>query len=164
MISLIWAMNNRRVIGIDGEMPWGTLPVDMNWFKECTMGKTVVMGRVTFESLKSTPLKGRRNIVLSKDKLFNPKGVEVINTKRRLMKLVREKTEIMIIGGQSLYTLMLPLASKLYVTTVDNNYTGDRKFPRIKGNKWGGEWVAFFAANESNKYNCEMGVYHRLNK
>ena len=134
-ISLIWAMAENGVIGRDNRLPW-RLPVDMKHFMTTTMGKPVIMGRKTLESMKS-PLPGRTNIVLTRDPLWQRDGVQVVGELSEALDLAEQQglidgvDETMIIGGAEIYALALPLAERLYVTRVHAEPAGDVYFPPI---------------------------------
>ena len=115
-LSLIWAQAASGVIGRDGTIPW-RLPEDQARFKELTMGHTVVMGRLTWESLppKARPLRGRRNVVLTRDSGYQAEGAEVIGT----LEQVLSGSDVWVIGGGQIYTLTLPLATRCEVTEID---------------------------------------------
>jgi dihydrofolate reductase len=115
-LSLIWAQAASGVIGRNGTIPW-RLPEDLARFKELTMGHTVVMGRLTWESLppKVRPLPGRRNIVLTRDAGLRADGAEVVGS----LEEVLSDSEVWVIGGGQVYTLALPLATRCEVTEID---------------------------------------------
>lgn len=120
------AMAANRVIGDRGALPWH-LPEDLRWFKELTMGGTLLMGRVTFESV-GRPLPGRETIVLSRqDGLVLP-GVQVIRDLSGL-RTARLQGEVFAVGGAEVYRIALPYCRDLYLTEVKGDYAGDRKFP-----------------------------------
>ncbi len=123
MIAMIAAYAHQRVIGKDGQVPWN-LPADSRYFQQTTLGKTVVMGRKTFESL-AEPLSRRRNIVLSNDPTFRPAGVEIVRTKAEVLAL----GEVWIIGGEQIYRIFLDTATHLYLTEIDLEVAGDTFFP-----------------------------------
>lgn len=131
MISLIVAHDKNRVIGYDNAMPWH-LPGDLKYFKEMTLGKPVLMGRKTFESI-GRPLPGRRNIVITRNDDYEAEGVETAPSLEAALALVRGTEEIMIIGGEQIFTQALPLAEKLYITLIDHEFTGDTYFPDYPG-------------------------------
>jgi dihydrofolate reductase len=141
-ISLIWAMAQNRVIGKDGGLPW-RLPNDMRHFMATTMGKPVVMGRKTFQSMQA-PLPGRLNIVLTRDQSWSTssQGVVVVHDLNAAIEVAAEAAransigEIMIIGGADIYALALPLATKLYVTYIDMVIAGDVTFPEFDLASW----------------------------
>ncbi|MEM7078018.1 MAG: dihydrofolate reductase [Pseudomonadota bacterium] len=139
-ISLIWAMTRNRVIGRDNTLPW-RMPKDMRHFMDTTMGKPVVMGRKSFESMKAA-LPGRTNIVLTRDRNWARTGAQVVHSLDAAIELGREAAtrsggdEIMIIGGADIYALALPLATRLYVTLIDAEVPGDTFFPDYDESAW----------------------------
>jgi dihydrofolate reductase len=134
MISLIWAEAADRVIGMDRGLPWH-LPEDMRRFKELTMGSTVVMGRVTWESLpeKFRPLPGRRNIVVSRQPSYDAPGAEVVTSLESAVD--RADGDVWIIGGGSIYEQALPLADRVVRTRVHLAADGDTRAP-VLGADW----------------------------
>lgn len=132
-ISMIAAMAHDRIIGKDNSMPWH-LPADFAWFKRCTMGKPIVMGRKTFESI-GRPLPGRLNIVISRNPDFAPQGITVVNDIAAAKLAAGDVPELMIIGGGSIYQACLPMADSLYLTFIDADLDGDTQFPN-----WGNNW------------------------
>lgn len=133
LISMIAAMANDKVIGKDNQMPWH-LPADFAWFKRCTMGKPVIMGRKTYESI-GRPLPGRHNIVISRDASLVIDGVSTVSSIEQALELVKDNEEVMIIGGGSIYQACLELASRLYITEIKADIAGDTRFP-----DWGTGW------------------------
>lgn len=148
-ISIIVAVANNRVIGVDGHLPW-RLPADMKRFVATTMGKPVVMGRKTFEEFNK-PLKGRANIVVSGKNDFQPEGVTVVPTLAEGLKLAEtiaganEEDEVMVIGGARIYEEALPKTDRIYLTEVDGDFEGDTFFPDLADGQW----------NEVSRENCE---------
>lgn len=124
---MIAAMANHRVIGKDNQMPWH-LPADLAHFKRVTLGKPVIMGRKTFESI-GRPLPGRRNIVISSNPDFSAAGIEIVSSPEKALAQVSECDEVMIIGGGHIYQTFLPMAERLYLTFIDLNVIGDTQFP-----------------------------------
>lgn len=131
MISLIVAHDKNRVIGYENKMPWH-LPGDLQYFKEMTMGKPVIMGRKTFESI-GRPLPGRRNIVITRNKSYKANGIEVVSSLDEALQLTKEDVEVMVIGGEQIFRLALPLADRLYITEIDEEFKGDTYFPEYEG-------------------------------
>ena len=129
VISLIAAMSNNRVIGKDNQMPWH-LPADLGHFKAITLGKPVIMGRKTYESI-GRPLPGRKNIVISRNSSYKVEGCETAVSLEEAIELVNEVEELMIIGGGNIYLQAMPLAEKLYLTFIDLNVDGDTQFPQF---------------------------------
>ena len=131
MISLIVAHDKNRVIGYENKMPWH-LPGDLQYFKEMTMGKPIIMGRKTFESI-GRPLPGRRNIVITRNPQYDAEGIELALSLDEAIKLAGDVEEIMIIGGQQIFTESLSLADRLYITEIDHEFEGDTFFPEYEG-------------------------------
>ena len=134
IISLIAAMGKDRVIGIDNRLPW-RLPADMKHFRALTMGKPVLMGRKTFDSI-GKPLPGRTNIVVSQDPDFHPEGVTVARSIAEALTAGRDAEEIMVIGGASFYAQLLPRAQRLYLTEIHQEFHGDAFFPAWDPREW----------------------------
>ena len=120
------AMAANRVIGADGKIPWH-LPDDLHWFKNLTLGGTLLMGRVTFDSI-GRPLPGRKTIVLSRREGMEIPGVQVIRDLSAL-RGARVQGEIYVVGGADIYRIALPYCRDLYLTEVKRDAEGDRKFP-----------------------------------
>ncbi|MFM2588812.1 type 3 dihydrofolate reductase [Vibrio sp. TBV020] len=158
IISMIAAMAKDRVIGIDNQMPWH-LPADFAWFKRCTMGKPVVMGRKTYDSI-GRPLPGRENIVISRDASLVIEGVTTVTSIEEALTAVGSVDEVMIIGGGTIYEACLPKASKLYVTHIEAEIQGDTQFPA-----WGDEfketYSEAYSADEKNAYDMRFVVLER---
>lgn len=139
-LSMIWAMAENRVIGRDNTLPW-RLPNDMRHFMQTTLGRPVIMGRKTFESMKA-PLPGRTNIVLTQNAQWQRQGVQVVATLEEAIELAQSQClidgvdEIMIIGGAQIYEMALPLADTLYVTWVHDEPEGDVFFPEFDLAQW----------------------------
>jgi len=139
-LSLIVAMARNRVIGRDNAMPWH-LPEDLKFFKSMTMGKPIVMGRKTFESI-GRPLPGRLNIVITRDSAWQHEGVAVAHSLEDALALAqadpgaREAGEIMVIGGEQIYRAALKKADRLYITRVDTEVAGDAYFPEFDEGDW----------------------------
>lgn len=139
IISMIAAVAKNRAIGRDGHLLW-KLQGDLQRFKLLTMGKPVIMGRKTFESI-GKPLAERPNIVLTRDTTFAPEGVTVVHDfgtaiAQATPLAVGGHGEIMIIGGGTIYAEALPLADKLYLTVVDDAPDGDAFFPELIASEW----------------------------
>lgn len=126
-IAMIAAMAKGRVIGKNNQMPWH-LPADLQHFKAVTLGKPVLMGRKTFQSI-GRPLPGRRNIVISRTTPDNKQGVEWFSNVEQALAAVADSAEVMIIGGGEIYRQCLPLADTLYLTEIELAADGDAHFP-----------------------------------
>lgn len=133
-LSMIVAMASGNVIGIENKLPWH-LSADLKYFKSATMGKPIIMGRKTFESI-GRPLPGRRNLVITRDAAWTADGVEVFHAPEAALAAVSGADEAMVIGGAEIYALLLPFADKLYVTEVALDVRGDAHFPEIEAGNW----------------------------
>ncbi len=139
-LSLIVAMSRNGVIGIDNQLPWH-LPEDLKYFKSVTMGKPIIMGRKTYDSI-GRPLPGRTNIVITRDPSWQAEGVSVAQTLEAALSLgqvacnAAGADEIMVIGGEQIYRMTLPAADRLYLTQVDAEVEGDAFFPDIDLDQW----------------------------
>ena len=138
MISLIAAVAKNGVIGNKNDLLW-YLPEDLKHFKEVTAGKTVIMGRKTFESIFARikkPLPNRTNVVITRQTNIKlPEGVKVCSTIEDALRSYGG-ADIFIIGGGEIYKQTIDKADKLYITHVDGEYHGDARFPEIDGKKW----------------------------
>ena len=159
-ISLVVARSRNYVIGRNNQLPW-RLPADLQYFKKITLGKTIVMGRKTFESI-GRPLPGRRNIVISRDKNKHVVGVELFNSIDAVLKALKND-EVMVIGGADLYQQFLPLANCIYQTIVDVELEGDAFFPVQDLNEWTLISENAHEKDERNEYGYTFCVYHRTN-
>ncbi|MFE3574378.1 dihydrofolate reductase [Lysinibacillus sp. NPDC059133] len=130
MISLIVAHDNNNVIGYENGMPWH-LPGDLKYFKDKTMGKPMIMGRKTFESI-GRPLPGRRNIVITRDASYHADGIEVVTSLEGALALAGDVPEIMIIGGEQIFRLCMDIADRLYITKINHAFNGDTYFPEYE--------------------------------
>jgi dihydrofolate reductase len=132
-ITLIAAMGKNRAIGLEGRMPWH-IPAELQHFKCSTMGKAIVMGRKTWQSI-GRPLPGRQNIVVSRNPEFTATGADVADSLETAIGLSRSD-EIMVIGGGQLYAVALPLAQRMVLTLVDIEPEADTWFPEWNTNHW----------------------------
>ncbi len=160
IISLIWAMADNRVIGIENRLPW-KLPADMRWFRRHTLGKPIVMGRKTFESFGSRPLPDRSNIVITRDTDYHADGIVVVHSIDEALQVAGDAEEVMIIGGASFYEQMLPRADRLYTTLVHGEFTGDAWFPQFDLSEWHETLREEHAADEKNAYACSFLVMEK---
>lgn len=133
-LAIIVAMASNRVIGLNNEMPWH-LPDDLKFFRKMTLGKTVVMGRRTWESLRMRPLPERQNIVLSRHPYLRLDGALVVESIGQAI-VQAESVEVMLIGGADLYAQTLPICDRLYLTEIDAAPDGDAFFPALDPADW----------------------------
>jgi dihydrofolate reductase len=148
MISLIAAMAKHNVIGYEGQMPW-RLPAELAHFKKITLGKTVLMGRRTFQSI-GRPLPNRRNLVLTQQTGLRLPGCEIYNDWKAALAAVRPDEELMVMGGATLYEQALPFAQRLYLTFIDCDLPGDTWFPDWNPAEWRETRSFFHAADADN--------------
>lgn len=134
IISIIAAMSENRVIGHHNKLPWH-LPADLKHFKRLTMGKHIVMGRKTFESI-GKPLPGRTNIIITRNPRFQPDNCIVVHSIQESFDEAKTANELMVIGGASFYQQALPLADRMYLTLLHHSFQGDAFFPRYDENEW----------------------------
>lgn len=136
IISLIGAASDNNVIGQLGQIPW-KLPDDLKYFKEKTMGKPIIMGRKTFDSM-GKPLPGRTNIVVTRRQDLKLDGVLITDSLESALKLAEKEKpeEIMVIGGGEIYRQALPHASRIYLTRVHTTVEGDAFFPEFSEDEW----------------------------
>jgi dihydrofolate reductase len=160
MISIIVAASTNNVIGVQGELPW-KISDDLKRFKELTMGKPIVMGRLTWESI-GRPLPGRQNIVITRQPGFSAEGCDVVSSPVAALKVAGDAEEIMIIGGGQIYDLFLPKAGRLHVTRVHTEIEGDAFFPAIDAHSWELVDREAFAASEANEFAFEFRTYERV--
>ena len=132
-ISLIAALGKNRVIGNENKLIW-SIPADMKRFREITTGKPVIMGRKTFESI-GRPLPKRKNIIITRDRDYKAEGCIVVNSPEESLKAAGDG-EVMVMGGAQIYAEFLPMAHKMYLTFIDEEFEGDAYFPEYDENEW----------------------------
>ncbi|MGH8551474.1 MAG: dihydrofolate reductase [Methylococcales bacterium] len=133
-ISIIAAVSSNYVIGFRNHLPWH-LPEDLRNFKRLTMGKPILMGRRTFESLGRV-LPGRVNIVVTRNPNYRPPGCRVFSNIADALQTFADCPEMVVIGGASFYEQMLPFADTLYLTVIDHIFYGDAHFPWFDTTGW----------------------------
>ncbi len=142
-------------------MPWH-LPADLAHFKRVTLGKPVLMGRKTFESI-GRPLPGRRNLVISRNSDYRADGVEVVGSVEAALALLAGSSveELMVIGGGHLYAEMLPSADCLYLTQIDLTVEGDTRFPAFDDGQWQRIACESHPADEKNPHPYSFEIWQR---
>lgn len=153
-------MADDRVIGIENRLPW-RLPADMKWFRKHTLGKPIIMGRKTFESFGSKPLPDRLNIVITRDPQYQASGAVVVHNIEEAIAAAGDVAEVMIIGGASFYSQMLPRAHRLYLTFVHTRVQGDAWFPAYDPNQWQEIERHDQPADEKNPFPHSFCIYER---
>ena len=170
-ISLVVAMGIGRVIGNGGDLPWH-LPADLAYFKRTTMGKPILMGRKTYESI-GRPLPGRLNLVMTRDASFEAPGCTVVQNVAAAEEQVKKAAaqfhsnsgsapELMVIGGEQIYRLFLPKAHRLYITRVDAVVDGDAFFPTYDADLFEEKSRLVRPRDEKNAYSMTFLVLDRL--
>jgi len=160
LISLIWAMDENGLIGVDNSLPW-RLPADMQWFRKNTLGKPIVMGRKTFESFGGKPLPQRTNIVVTRAQNYRAEGAVIVHSIEEAVAAAGDAEELMVIGGSSFYEQMLPQADRLYVTRVHGEFKGDAWFPEVDWSLWQEVARSSSTIDEKNSYACSFSEYRR---
>lgn len=154
IISIIAAMDNNRLIGNNNQLPWH-LPADFAHFKSVTMGKPIIMGRKTYESI-GRPLPGRTNIVLSRNPDTWYEGVECVSSFEDAIALVPDAEEVVVIGGSTIYEMLLTKVNRLYITYVDGVFEGDAWFPDFDQSQWLEKEEVVRESDEKNLYDCRF--------
>ena len=164
-LSLIVAKSLNGVIGLNGNLPW-RLSSDLKFFKSTTLGKPVLMGRVTWESLPF-PLPGRPNLVLTNNKNYLAEGAEIFNSADEMIARGYELAgqmnvdEVMLIGGAKLYASQMKYCDRLYVSEVNATIEGDVYFPEIDTNIWKLVSETEFSKDIKDDYSFKVQVYER---
>jgi dihydrofolate reductase len=152
MISLIVAASTNNVIGNQGDLPW-RLSADLRRFKKLTMGKPIVMGRKTWESI-GRPLPGRHNIVVTRQGDYAAQGCTVVSSVEAAIDAAGDADEIMIIGGSYIYDAFMAKADRIYMTRVHADVDGDTWFPELPESEWIQEVAGEHAADADNAHPC----------
>jgi len=164
-LSVIVAVAENGVVGVNNALPW-YLPDDLKYFKQTTMGKPVVMGRKTYESI-GKPLPGRTNIVVTHNQDYQAEGVKVVGSLSEALELAADiavidgKDELMVIGGAAVYAAAIPMADRLYVTEVHAEVDGDAYLPAVEWSEWRELTREKHVAVAPNSYDFSFVVYQR---
>lgn len=126
MISFLVAFDRNRLIGRENELPWH-LPADLEYFKQTTLGKTIVMGRKTYESI-GKPLPGRTNVVLTKNTSFKAEGCTILHAPVQVLQISKPDEEVFVIGGNTVFKAFEPYVERLYITEINASFEGDTYF------------------------------------
>ncbi len=135
LISLVYAQSRNGIIGNKGGLPW-RLPSDLKRFKAVTMGKPIIMGRKTWDSLPRKPLPGRINIILTRQHAFAAKGATVAATVEAALDAAGTAPEVCVIGGAEIYSAFLPRAHRIYLTEINLDAEGDTPAPHFDPDAW----------------------------
>lgn len=153
-IALIAAMSENGVIGNNNKLPWH-LPEELKYFREKTRGKSVVMGRKTFESMGSKPLPHRLNIILTHELNFTAQDCVIVHSTEEALKAAGDCEEIMVIGGAEIYKAFLPMASRIYLTVIHQTYVGDTFFPTL-------DWHAWKTISEEKRDGFTLKIFDKI--
>jgi len=162
IISLIAAIGKNRVIGNKGRLPWH-MPSDLKYYRNKIKGKTVIMGRKTFESMGNKPLPNRPNIIITRDQNYKIEDAIVVHS---LKEAIREAEkygieEVMVIGGSEIYRLFLPIAKRIYLTSIEGVFEGDAFFPEYDITEWKEVSYEEHERDRDNPYDYRFVVLER---
>jgi dihydrofolate reductase len=159
LISLIVAASTNNVIGVAGGLPWH-LSDDLKRFKALTMGKPIIMGRKTYESI-GRALPGRQNIVITTQNKYAADGCDVVASVDEAIAVAGDADEVMVIGGGEIYRQFLPLADRIHMTRVDVDVAGDTGFPEISDEVWREVAREEHRADDANDHDFTIVTYSR---
>lgn len=161
-ISLIAAASENNVIGRDGGLPW-SLPDDLRYFKEKTLGHPVITGRKNYASI-GRPLPGRTNIIVTRDAHFSAEGCRVVHSLEDAVEVAKQEDpeEIFVMGGGEIYALALPMADRVYLTRVHAEIDGDTYFPELDSEQWAEVSTEEHVADDRHAYDFTILVYDRI--
>ena len=134
-VSAVVAASRNNVIGKDGGLPWH-VSSDLKLFKEITMGKPVIMGRRTWESLPKKPLPGRRNIVITRNADYQADGAQIVGSVDEALAACAGEEEVSIIGGGQVYERAMDRTNRIYLTRIDLEVEGDTYLPELPDVEW----------------------------
>jgi dihydrofolate reductase len=153
-------MSRNRVIGRDNGLPWH-LPADLQHFKRTTLGKPILMGRKTYDSI-GRPLPGRTNLVLTRDARWQSPGILVVHSLDEALARCQDVPELAGIGGAQIFELLLPLAQRVHLTRIDAEFEGDTLFPELRPQSWRETALQRYAADARNAYAMEFVTLERV--
>ncbi len=156
-VQFVVAYSRNRVIGRDNELPW-RLPSDLAHFKRSTMGKPIIMGRNTWESL-GRPLPGRRNVVITRNTEYTAEGADVFPALNEALEACAEAPVVAVIGGGQLFQAALPIADEIIATEIHSDIDGDVFFPELDSQVW--EETSRERQPEENGYSFDFVVYRK---
>ena len=159
-LTAIVAMSQNRLIGKDNHLPWH-LPADLRHFKALTLGKTILMGRKTYESIGRV-LPGRRNVILTRNLEYQVKDALIIHSLAEVLRKFDSEEEIMVIGGSELYREILPKLKQIYITIVKTELEGDSYFPALSEKEWRQVSCEEHAADAENVYAYSFTLWERI--
>ena len=160
MISIVVAMTENNVIGLDGGMPWH-MSNDLRRFKKITMGHHILMGRRTYESI-GRPLPGRTSVVISRTAEYGDPQVKVARSLDEAFEIASADDETFVTGGAEIFRLAIPHADRLYLTRIHCSLEGDTFFPTIAWDDWRLKESESYTADERNQYDFSFETYERI--
>jgi dihydrofolate reductase len=158
-LSAIVAMAENRVIGKNNQLPW-RLPADLRHFKEITLGKPLLMGRKTYESIGRL-LPGRQNVIITRNQNFQVLGADIVHSLEQAWALLADANEVMVIGGAELFCELLPQIQRIYLTLVHAAIEGDSYFPALNPAEWCPGVSEEHRADEENNYGYSFVTWER---
>ncbi len=159
-VSIIVAASANNVIGVDGGLPW-RLPEDLRRFKELTMGKPMIMGRLTYESIGKA-LPGRRSIILTRQVDYQVEDCDVVTSVDAAIAAAGDAAELMVIGGGKVYEQLLPMSDRVYLTRVHTDIDGDTFFPELDPIEWRSISKERFPVTADRQYRLTIETLERL--
>ncbi|MBK6837214.1 MAG: dihydrofolate reductase [Bacteroidetes bacterium] len=159
-ISIIVALSENNVVGINNQLPW-KLSADLKRVKGLTMGHHIIMGRKTYESI-GRPLPGRVNVVITRNSDFNAEGCILAGSLAEALKISKSDPEVFIFGGGEIFREALPLVSKIYMTKVHHSLEGDTYFPLLDPSHWKEIEKVEFKADEKNEYDYSFITLEKI--
>ena len=161
IIAIIVAMDRQGIIGMNYQLPWH-LSSDLRNFKKITMGKPIIMGRRTHAAI-GRPLPGRENIVLSADPGYKAEGCTVMHSLEDVFAYLKDREEVMFMGGADIYAQVLERTDRIYLTEVHADVKGDTRFPSFDRSAWEEISRQDFKADEKNEYDYSFVILERSN-
>ena len=161
IISIVVAVSRNGVIGADNKLAWH-LPDDLRFFKKLTLGKPIVMGRKTWESL-GRPLPKRHNIVLTRSLGYVATGATVANDVEDVLRVVGDVPELMVIGGGEIFSLFLPMVNRMYVTSINAEIEGDVFMPAVNRDEWERFYSSHHVADALHRYSFTIEGFDKSN-
>ena len=159
-MELIVAVSKNWGIGKNGDLLF-SIPEDMKFFRTSTQGKTVVMGRKTWESI-GRPLPGRKIVVITRQLDYRAEGAEMVPSLEAALGLFPDGEDVFVIGGGQIYRQALPLAERVWVTLIDREFDGDTTFPDLPEGEWKKTILSVLPPNEKRDFRVEFAVYDRI--
>lgn len=162
MLAAIWAQDKNGLIGKDNKLPW-YLPNDLRFFKNTTVGNTLVMGRKTFEGMGSRPLPDRKTIILTKEPAYKAENVQIMHSIDEVVALAKQQTTpVFVAGGAEIFRELLPHFDYLYRTFIDENFSGEVYMPPVDWSQWKLIDKKEGVVDEKNHYKHQFEIYKRI--